>query len=433
MATSALSGNRVAVSKSPTGPRLNPPAPGMNRRSLCRAPVWVGLLLLFFAQAQAADIVIVNQDGPGEGLNDPRLRAPTGSNQGSTLGEQRRNAIRYATAILGSRLQSTVPIRVAVRFDPLPCGDNNGILAFGGAKFLVSDFPGAIPETFYPIALANAIAGERLRSPGADIGADIVVTFNSRLDNEPACLAGMDWYYGLDNNPASGDLSFLSTAVHELIHGLGFATFMILDPRNGQVGTFPETADGQHLPDVFTREIQDLSIPGQPLWPDLTRAQRTESATNGPDVVWSGDSTMSAAGILRRGVNQGRVQLYAPATILAGSSISHWDIALEPDAIMEPFATGDDNVVDGLGLATCVFQDIGWRLAPGTRCPDTDSEAVIGPVDVTVESPNAANDSGGSGGGGCTMRANAKFDPLLPLLVFTALGVLGWRRRTGRA
>ncbi len=410
---------------------------------MTRFSTWLAIgLLLAMAPAFAADIVIVNNDGPDEGLNDPRPRAPVGGNPGTTVGEQRRIALQYAADILGSRLGSTVPIRVAVRFERLGCRTRQAKLAAAGARFLVSDFPNApVADTFYPIALANALAGQRLQS-GADIGA----TFNAVLDSQSAgdadCLGGADWYYGIDNDPPPGDLKFLSTAVHELIHGLGFSSFVILipDSPDGEIGQFSAAADGRRLPDIYSAQIQDLSIAGQPLWTELTAEQRADSVTHGPDVVWSGNITNSAASALRRGVNQGRVQLYAPAPILPGSSISHWDRALVPDQIMEPFTTPDINVVDGLGFATCLLEDIGWQLINNTRCPDFQSQAIAGsaggrPSPSSASDGSAdnvsdnADDEGGSGGGGCTVSANAGLDPMLPLLVLLAASVLGWRRR----
>ena len=40
----------------------------------------------------AATIVIVNQNDPGVGFNDPTPVAPVGGNPGTTLGQQRLNA-----------------------------------------------------------------------------------------------------------------------------------------------------------------------------------------------------------------------------------------------------------------------------------------------------------------------------------------------------
>ena len=60
----------------------------------------------------AANIVIVNVDGPGEGFNDPTIVSPVGGNSGTTVGQQRLIAFQHAAAIWGQRLDSAVEIRV---------------------------------------------------------------------------------------------------------------------------------------------------------------------------------------------------------------------------------------------------------------------------------------------------------------------------------
>jgi hypothetical protein len=53
-----------------------------------------------------------------------------------------------------------------------------------------------------------------------------------------------------------------------------------------------------------------------------------------------------------------RVLMYAPNPYANGSSVSHWDTSLNPDALMEPVSTASEhNTVD---LAHGLFADIGW-------------------------------------------------------------------------
>ncbi|GAB3670404.1 JDVT-CTERM domain-containing protein [Salinisphaera aquimarina] len=396
--------------------------------------------------AQAATMNVVVGDGQNEGLNNPTPVAPIGGNRGETLGQQRLIALQYAADILGSRIASAVPIRIAAQFNNMGCRLNQAQLGSAAPTISTANFAGARrSDVFYPVALANAQSGSRLSGTRDDIGA----VFNSALDaGDATCLQGTTWYYGLDGARPRGQVNFISTAVHELTHGLGFVSLVALqDTSNIQAGQFPATArNGARLPDIFSSFIQDLSFANQPLWPALTDAQRRQSLTNGPNVVWSDANTSSqAATLLDAGFNQGRVMLYAPATVEPGSSISHWDTSLDPDQIMEPVATGHDGVTSGIGLSACVLEDIGWQLINGTRCPDVDSAAIAGaPDDVSrdVNTVNVAGDSGngtarsgddddnnGGGGGGCTIAADARFDPLWFALLLCAAGALGLRRR----
>ena len=343
--------------------------------------------------AQAATFVIVNNDSPGEGFNDDTPRSPVGGNPGDTLGEQRLIAFQFAADLLGSKLTSSVTIRVAAHFDPLDCGPTRATLGQAGATTIIdfeNDPPaGARANTLYPVALANALARRDL-DPGVD---DIAATFNSSIDDNALCLTGTNWYYGLDNQPG-GDLDFLSTVAHELIHGLGFASFANLTTGQFVGGT----------PDIYSVFIRDLTQGAN--WDQMTAPQRSASASNDGNVVWSGPSTTSnGAPTLSSGTNQGQVQLYAPTVTQPGSSISHWDTRLTPNALMEPFDTGDTDFDNGIGLSTCLLQDVGWTLLGGTRCPSTAADGTMPPMpgggggDDGNDAPPPAGGGGGGGSG----------------------------------
>ena len=60
----------------------------------------------------------------------------------------------------------------------------------------------------------------------------------------------------------------------------------------------------------------------------------------------------------------GRVYLYAPGTLAQGSTFSHFDTSLTPNALMEPFINDDLNAATDLDLTPALFQDVGWSLQP---------------------------------------------------------------------
>lgn len=278
----------------------------------------LSVVLLGIAAAtvvNAAEVKLIYLDDPGEGVYDTTPCAPDCDNAGDTLGEQRRIALQYAAEFIGSRLVRTVPIRITVDFQSSYCAAGSALLATAGSTHLISDFEGGRPDTLYAIALANALAGNRLIEDSNDIYA----RFNAALDRADNCLGGRDWYYGLDRRKPGNDINFVSTAIHEFVHGLGFRSYVIMSP-NGEVARFPSTGS-RRLPDVFSRHIRDLSMP-QPSWTEMTAAERAESATNGPYLVWDGNSTNSmASAILGQGTRQGRIRLYAPETFTRGSSL----------------------------------------------------------------------------------------------------------------
>ena len=115
---------------------------------------------LVTGRAQAAIIVVDNFDVPGTGLNDETPTVPVGGNPGTTLGQQRLNALQYAADIWGSILASDVPILVAASFSPLSCGSSSATLGGAGTTALHRDFAGAlVPGTYYAAALADKLAG----------------------------------------------------------------------------------------------------------------------------------------------------------------------------------------------------------------------------------------------------------------------------------
>jgi hypothetical protein len=63
---------------------------------------------------------------------------------------------------------------------------------------------------------------------------------------------------------------------------------------------------------------------------------------------------------------QGRARLYAPATVSAGSSVSHWDTSLYSNQLMEPDITGDliHSVAAPADLTGSELRDVGWAFNP---------------------------------------------------------------------
>jgi hypothetical protein len=227
----------------------------------------------------AADVIIINGDAAGVGLNDPTVVAPVGGNPGTTLGEQRMNVLLRAAEIWADNLVSDVPIRIrATSENLLPC-DSSAVLASAGAAEAFRDFPGApLAGTWYHAALANAIRGTD-NNPALH---DVTTRYNLNVDDLPGCLGGFGWYYGFDHNEGN-QVDLLATMLHEYGHGLGFANFV-----NEAVGTLLSG-----FPDVYSTFTRDLETMED--WNSMTNAERIASAINDPDVVWTGPNATAAA------------------------------------------------------------------------------------------------------------------------------------------
>src|SRR5262249_44215017 len=135
---------------------------------IMRARSWIPSAALVLAlgacatQAHAT-FIIINNDGPGEGFNDPTPAAPVGGNPGTTVGQQRLNVFTRTGLIWDGILNSPVSIYVDATFDPLPCSPTSGVLGSAGPTVVESDFSGApYAGTWFNGAEANRLAGTDL-------------------------------------------------------------------------------------------------------------------------------------------------------------------------------------------------------------------------------------------------------------------------------
>lgn len=242
------------------------------------------LLFAMTSAAHTATITILNNDGAGEGFNDPTVVAPVGGNPGTTLGQQRLNVFQEAANIWGALLPSTVTIVIRAQFNPQTCGATSAVLGSAGPTEVYTDFTNApVLNTWYHVALANKLSGVD-ENPGLY---DINATFNSNLNGSPTCLGGRSWYYGFDGNEGV-NIELLPVVLHEMGHGLGFSTL---------VNSSGFEAGG--LPDIYERHIRDNVLGST--WDTMTDMQRQQSAINTGNVVWDGACATLRSGDVVKG------------------------------------------------------------------------------------------------------------------------------------
>ena len=238
------------------------------------------LLLVSNATVYAqVPVFLVNLDDRGTGFDDPTPVEPVGGNIGTTLGEQCTIVLQTALDQWGRLVGNTVPIVVLVTFMDQLCDAASGaaILAAAGPTLFFSDFPGARPNTWYPSALADEIAGFELMPQPVDQASDgdLIILVNGALDN--GCLGpGIGFYYGLDHYQAPTQIDLLTVLMHEVAHGVGFAT-----PTDEQTGAF---FNGR--PSIYDVFVLDTNIGKH--WDEMTNAERAASAVNISNLVWDG-------------------------------------------------------------------------------------------------------------------------------------------------
>lgn len=280
-----------------------------------------------------ATVVLVNDNAPGIGLNDPTPVAPVGGNPGTTLGQQRLNALQFAADIWGATVDTNVTVEILVSFVPLACNATSAVLASAGTVYIWTNvppngpYPGSeFPNTWSGQALASKRGGVDVNpvpictntglpcSTHAECGganlctnADIRARFNLTL-GAPGCFTGVPFYLGFDNNHGPNQVDVVTTALHEFGHGFGFQQFASV--ANG--------SQPANLSDVYGRRLLDTTI--NKTWNQMTNAERTASAINSRRVVWdNGQVGVEVPSVLALGVPNMRVN--SPGSIAGNFSV----------------------------------------------------------------------------------------------------------------
>lgn len=274
--------------------------------------------------APAAAFEFVHAGTAGTGLQDTTPAQPVGGNPGTTLGAQRLEVFRRAGETFGRYLVSPVPIRVTVTYANL----GSSVLGAAGPASTQAGFTNApSPGVFYPIALANSLAGTDLHA-GPCINVDM--------------STGANFYLGLDNEVPTGRISMLDVILHEMAHGLGFISYA------GQSdAAFPIA----NMPDVFSTRILDLSTRRR--WDEKTSQERMISRTNAPHVVWAGPYTTAAHPYFLQPGNDSVLAVVSPTSVARdyAHSGAAFGGAIPAGGLSAPLVLAQDGTTDAFTAA----------------------------------------------------------------------------------
>lgn len=241
-------------------------------------------------------------------------------------------AFNKAIDIWSVLLTSNITIRIDATWEEL----ESGALAQAGPNNLHQNFTNApFPDTYYPSALANALVNTDLSEQS-----DITCSFNNDVN----------WYLGTDGETPAGQYDFVTAALHEIGHGLGFIGSAYFINGFGFIGT----ANTPYAYDQFTETADSTALL------DLPNGSQTLGSVLSSDAIyWNG-----AGGI--EGVGGNRPRLYAPANFQAGASYSHLNestySAGSPNSLMTPFLnTAESNHNPGPAMLG-MFEDMGWII-----------------------------------------------------------------------
>jgi|GEM_PF-1067291 hypothetical protein len=261
--------------------------------------------------------------------------------------------VDFAASVWHTALNATIPITIKVKWEPLGC--NGGICTLGSTSINLEGLGGGLGNDpyDYPTSLAN-----QLDNTDYSWSSDIVFTLNSDYPN---------FYKGIDGDCDSTQIDLVTITLHEIGHGLGFAS--------GVWSGLGFTGFGSNFYNTF---IQIGDAPGGTAMDAVSWSTSVES----DNLFWNGANTIAA--------NNGSMPaIYAPNPYEGGSSISHFDPSspsITANILMRPGLSDGQVIHSPSVLDMALLEDMGWVInCIFDGCTD--------PVACNFD-PNACNDDG---------------------------------------
>ena len=260
-------------------------------------------------------------------------------------------AFQFAVDIWSMSIESPQPITISANFAPLA---PNTLGQAGAVSVHTVNHPDAVPNTWYPKAIAEKILDQQINPDPFGNSVDITAEFSSTAN----------FYFGTDAMPPANQIDFVSVVLHEIGHGLGFGTsFRTTDGTTGSI----------REPNSMRAAVYDLTIEngsGQSLlntaiFPDPSTALHGQLTGNN---LFNNApiATAQNGGVIPKS--------YAPNPYQGGSSYSHWDADTfplgNPNSLMRPgISSGVANHNPG-AITLGLFEDMGWSICGGSLTVD---------------------------------------------------------------
>ncbi len=269
--------------------------------------------------------------------------------------------VEYAVSILESILPADAIINILATWTNIT---TSGVLANSTVTGYVPGWTidALEPFAFYPVSLAEKIAGEELNG---EQYADIELNINSSIN----------WYTGTDGSPLINQYDLVTIVIHELIHGLGFFDSMNTGTSTGWYGaggipviydTFVENLSGKRLTDTLVFKNPSVELRNEMTSKNLF--------FNGP--------------LLNKFTQGGKAPLYAPSTWNSGSSISHLDEDYyendDVNGLMTPYIDMGEAIHNPGNLTISMLGDLGWINTRIVHDPPGDTEENLSQITITA-------------------------------------------------
>lgn len=275
---------------------------------------------------------------------------------GEVWPEQAKTAFEFALSIWSDHIASDVPIKVNANWMSL----EGNTLGSARPSQIVQISSAGEPDTWYTLAQLSALTSQAIReqltdSDGNPIEYDIDMNVQCDFD---------DWYFGTDANVPENKSDFVTVALHEIGHGIGFLGSMSgdndTDTAEWGVGNDTDpliydrfTVDGNYNKLISTSTYPN---PSNELYDALTGKRG--------GIYFEGRDANRALS----GLGPDRAKLYSPDPFDEGSTYSHFDqdtFRKSINALMLPFIDRTFAVHSPGPLFCGVLSDMGWPLGEG--------------------------------------------------------------------
>jgi hypothetical protein len=280
--------------------------------------------------------------------------------------EEAKQAFQYAVSIWEELISSPVPIHIEAQWEQL----EGNILAKGNPSIFYNNFSGApLRNVYYPVALAEKISGKEMNA-GAP---DIICRFNKKFQ----------WYFGTDGNTPSTHYDFVSSALHEITHGLGFSGFF---NENDGKGYFNNSHELPSIYDYLLFNNQNQQISDKSLFQSNTKELYKQITSDNVKFCQANTS----------GQEQKIIDwIFAPPVWNDGTSIYHLKGYAygEENGLMTPFAVKGRAIHNPGEVTMAILAELGWKTVTFEFEPLKDIEKILSeiPVKLSIKSDDNEN------------------------------------------
>jgi hypothetical protein len=267
----------------------------------------------------------------------------------SGFSELAKTAMEKAASILATMLPADTKLTILASYEKI---STSGVLGQSSTTGYAAGWAidALNPIAYYPVALAEKIAGESLND---DLQGDIILTINSSIE----------WYFGIDGNTPSLKYDLITVVLHEICHGLGFFGSMDTNTSMGWYGlnSIPT------IYDTFIENVSEKRLTDTLMFTNYSSALRSQLI--GGQLYFNGP-------LLQKSTNGTRAKLYVPSTWDSGSSVSHLDETsyFGANSLMTPYIALGEAIHNPGKITSSILGDLGWINTRIIHKPKHDTE-----------------------------------------------------------